>query len=177
MTNLYHYFERKIGSFVSISGLPIEDAMRIQSQLTTPFHTEYRSQQYYERRQYLEQLVRTLFIEKGGKPILDVPYYMVIGECPFLTTWFEDSDYIKIPIDAFDLQTISFTFGDTFPTFSQRVTDEMEYRKKVYFYDEILTLIQKYGLPQDTWNGTYESPCYVEAQIWSDVPIKHYRTK
>ena len=176
MDNLYHYFERKIGPFVSISGMSIEDAMKIQSQLTTHFHKEYRNQRYYERRQYLERHVRTLFIEKGGKPILDVPYYMIIGESSFLATWFEDSDYIMIPISEFDLQTISFTFGDTFPTFSPRVTDNMEYRKKVYFYDEILTLIQKYGLPQNTWDGTYESPCYVEVQVWNDTPIKHYRT-
>jgi hypothetical protein len=175
MVSLYHYFERKVGPFVSISGLSIEEAMAIQSQLTTQFHVEYRSQQYYERRQYLEQYVRSLFMEKGGKPVLDVPYYMVIGECPFLTTWFEDSDYIKIPINEFDLQTISFTFGDTFPTFSPRVTDDMEYRKKVYFYDEIVPLIQKYGLPQNTWDETYESPCYVEVQVWSDIPIKYYR--
>jgi len=53
----------------------------------------------------------------------------------------------------------------------------MEYRKKVYFYDEIITLVQKYGLPQNTWGGTYASPCYVEVQVWSDIPIKYYRRK
>jgi len=52
----------------------------------------------------------------------------------------------------------------------------MEYRNKVYLFDEIIEIIQKYGLPQDSWDGTYESPCYVEVQVWSDSPIKHYRT-
>jgi len=176
MIYLYHYFERKVGSFVSVSGLSIEEAMKIQSQLTTPFHIENRSEKYYERRKYLEQLVRSLFIEKGGKPILDVPYYMAIGESHFLATWFEGSNHVKIPISEFDLQTISFTYGDTFPTFSPRSTNGMEYRNKVYLYDEILTIIQKYGLPQDSWDGTYASPCYVEVQVWSDTPIKYYRT-
>ena len=173
---LYHYFERKIGPFISTSGLSIEEAMKIQSQLTTPFHIENRNQRYYERRQYLEQLVRLMFIEKGGKPALNVPYYMAIGECPFLATWFEESEYVKIPINEFDLQTISFTYGDTFPTFSSRITDGMEYRNKVYLYDEILKIIEKYGLPQDSWDGTYASPCYVEVQVWSDMPVIHYRT-
>ena len=176
MIYLYHYFERKIGSFVSVSGLSIEESMKIQSQLTTPFHIENRNQRYYERRKYLEQLVRSLFIEKGGEPILAVPHYMAIGECPFLATWFEDSEYLKIPINEFDLNTLSFTYGDTFPTFSTSVNDGMEYRKKVYLYDEILALIKKHGLPQDTWDGTYASPCYVEVQVWSDTPIIHYRT-
>ena len=175
MVYLYHYYERKIGSFVSMSGLPIDEAMAIQSRFTLPFRTENRSQQYYERRQYLEQLVRSLFIAKGGRPTLAVPHYMAIGECPFLATWFEDAAYIKIPITAFDLQTVSFTYGDTFPTFSPRVTDGLEYRNKVYDYNEIVALVEKYGLPQDSWDGTYASPCYVEAQVWSDSPINDYR--
>jgi len=172
---LYHYFERKMGPFVSMSGLSIEDQMKIQSQFTSSFFIENRTQRYYERRAELERLMRSLFIEKGGKPVLDVPYYMVLGESPFLTTWYEESEYIKIPIHEFDLQTISFTYGDTFPTFSERITDGLEYRKKVYLYDEISGLIQKHGLPQDSWDGTYESPCYVEAQVWSDIPVCNYR--
>ena len=173
--NLYHYFERKSGPFVNMSGLPIEKQMEIQLQFTSPFLVEHRHQSYYEHRTEIERLVRSMFIEKGGKPVLDVPYYMVIGESSFLTTWHEESDYIKIPTHEFDLLTLSFTYGDTFPTFSDRIADGMEYRKKVYLYDEILGLIQKYGLPQDSWNGTYESPCYVEVQVWSDMPINKYR--
>jgi hypothetical protein len=159
-----------------MSGLTIEKQMEIQSQFTSPFFIEFRNQRYYERRAELEQIMRALFIEKGGKPILDVPYYMVIGEAPCLTKWYVESEYIKIPINEFDLQTLSFTYGDTFPTFSDRITDGLEYRKKVFLYDEILNLIEKYGMPQDTWDETYESPCYVEVQVWSDMPINNYHT-
>lgn len=175
---LYHYFERKVGPFVSLSGLQVEEAMKIQALLNIKnktFHAGKRSEKYYERRKYLEQLVRTLFIEKGGQPIRETPHYMVIGECPWLATWFEDSGYIKIPIKEFDLCTVSFTYGDTFPTFSPHVTDDMEYRRQVYTYDEILNIIEKYGMPQDYWNEpVFAQPAYVEAQIWSDIPIKHY---
>jgi len=158
-----------------MSGLPIENQMQIQAQFTSSFFLENRNKRYYEHRTELERLMRSLFIEKGGKPVLDFPYYMVIGESPLLATWYNESEYIKIPINEFDLSMLSFTYGDSFPTFSQRITDGMEYRKKVYLYDEILMLIQKYGLPQDTWNETYESPCYVEVQIWSDIPINRYQ--
>ena len=127
---------------------------------------------YYERRKYLEQLVRTIFTEKGGKPVLDVPHYMVIGECPWLATWFDDADYIKIPVSQFDTDTISFTYGDTFPTFSPRVTDNLEYRRNVYTYPEILEIIKKYGMPQDFWNTpVFAQPAYIEAQIWNEIPI------
>lgn len=97
MIHLYHYFERKIGPFVSLSNLSVKDAMKVQAELdirNTSFHAGKRKEKYYERRKYLEQLVRTMFIKKGGQPILTVPHYMVIGECPWLATWFADSDYV-----------------------------------------------------------------------------------
>jgi hypothetical protein len=75
---LYHYFERKVGPFVSLSGLQVEEAMKIQALLNIKnktFHAGKRSEKYYERRKYLEQLVRTLFIEKGGQPIRETPHY------------------------------------------------------------------------------------------------------
>lgn len=34
-----------------------------------------------------------------------------------------DDEYIKIPIKEFDLKSISFTYGDSHPTFSERVQD------------------------------------------------------
>ena len=117
-----------------------------------------------------------MFIEKGGKPVRKTPHYMIIGECPWLATWFEVSDYIKIAINEFDMHTVSFTYGDTLPTFSSHVTDNLEYRRKVYMYSEILNIIKKYGIPQDTWGEPiYAKPCYVEAQVWSDEPINLYR--
>lgn len=180
MNYLYHYFERKIGPFVSLSNLTIEEAQQIQNRLKVENKTfaAQRNEKYLARRQHLEQLVRSMFLEKGGKPIRKTPYYMVIGECPWLATWFEDSDFIKIPITKFDLHTVSFTYGDTFPTFSPHVTDNLEYRQKVYMYSEVLKIIEKYGMPQDAWNEpVYAQPCYVEAQVWSDEPISHYRKK
>jgi hypothetical protein len=112
-----------------------------------------------------------MFIEKGGQPVLETPHYMVIGECPWLASWFEDSGCIKIPMHVFDLNTISFTYGDTFPTFSPRVNDGMEYRRQVYTYAEILGIIGKYGIPQDAWGEpNFAQPAYVEAQVWSGIP-------
>lgn len=87
----------------------------------------------------------------------------------------ENSAYIKIPIEAFDLKTISFTYGDSHPTFSDRVNDGKEYRKKVYTYEEIIDIIKKYDLPQE-WNndGNFGPERYVEAHIWSDETIRRY---
>ena len=103
------------------------------------------------------------------------PHYMVVEHSPWLSTWYENSSFIKIPIEKFDLRTISFTYGDSHPTFSDRVTDGKDYRKKLYTYDEILEVIAKYGLPQD-WNGDgkFGPERYVEVHIWSDEVIGEY---
>lgn len=177
MDFLYHYYEREIGAFVSLSNLDINEAQQIQNKLKTENKTfaAQRNEKYLERRKYLEQLVRTMFIEKGGQPVRQTPHYMVIGECPWLSTWFKHSEFVKIPITEFDMKTVSFTYGDTFPTFSPHISDDIEYHRQVYTYDEILGIIDKYGMPQNTWTApVYAQPCYIECQVWSDTPIKYY---
>ena len=57
-----------------------------------------------------------------------------------------------------------------------RDDDSKEYRRKIYTFDEILVLIDKYGFPQD-WNddGKYGPERYIEAHIWSDETVDKYR--
>ncbi|MBQ6230374.1 MAG: hypothetical protein IJJ74_04570 [Eubacterium sp.] len=55
---------------------------------------------------------------------------------PGLYSWYEQPDYVKIPIEEFDVNTLSFTYGDSMLTFA--VNDGKEYRKKLYTYEEIL---------------------------------------
>ena len=63
------------------------------------------------------------------------------------------------------------------PTFSPLVTDGKEYRRKVYTYEEIIKVIEKYGLPQE-WNaeGKFGPERYIEAHLWSDDPVRKYLT-
>lgn len=174
---LYHYFEKSKEPFLSLSALPMEEAVDIQTKLIAENKTfaAQRNERYLTRRKELEKLVYKLFIEKGGKPEKETPHYFVIGECKWLATWYEQADYIKIPISEFDLQTVSFTYGDTFPTFSSNINDGMEYRNTVYTYEETLKIIEKYGMPQDKWDKpVFAQPCYIEAQVWSDDPVLRY---
>lgn len=175
MIYLYHYFEKEKGAFNNLSELKIDEAQKIQNQLKGVFAAQ-RNSEYLNRRKYLEKLVRELFIQKGGNPERLTPYYMVVGECPWLNSWYKESSHVKIPISDFDINTLSFTYGDTFPTFSDKITDDLEYRKTVYTYDEILKIIEKYGLPQEKWTKQiFAQPAYIEVQVWSDKPIMQYR--
>ncbi len=178
--DLYHYYDRRVGAFRSLSDLPIDKANQILSETAVQkpnTQCAKRPADYMKKRLYYEDILRKEFIKKGGLIQRTSPHYMVVEQSSWLSTWFENSAFIKIPIERFDLRTVSFTYGDSHPTFSSRINDDKEYRKKLYTYNEILDIIEKYGLPQD-WNndGKYGPERYIEAHIWSDNVIKDYMT-
>ena len=137
--------------------------------------TAQRDADYISKRMNCERIVREEAMKKGIIMDIPSPHYMVVEHSPWLSTWFEDPGVIKIPIEEFDTRKMSFTYGDSMPTFSPRIKDGKEYRKKVYTYEEILDIIDRYGLPQD-WNddGAHGPERYIEVQVWCDEPIKRY---
>lgn len=178
---LYHYYDKSIGPFKNLSDMTAEEANKVLKEIATTkpnVQCAKRSADYMQARAYYENILRSEFQKKGGLIRRRVPHYMVVEHSPWLSTWYENSSYIKIPIEEFDLRTISFTYGDSHPTFSDRVNDGKEYRKKLYTYDEILEVIEKYGLPQ-AWNddGRYGPERYIEAHVWSDEVIGRYLTE
>ena len=177
---LYHYFDKTVGPFVNLSELPMEEAKVLLStikEVKPNSQCAKRHDQYVEYRHNCENIIRSEFTKKGGVVNRLSPHYMVVEHSPWLSTWYENSDFIKIPIEEFDLRTISFTYGDSMPTFSPTINDGKEYRHKLYTYHEILNIIEKYGLPQD-WNddGKFGPERYIEAHIWSDETINKYRS-
>ena len=178
---LYHYYDKTIGPFVNLSELSHDEANAVINdiKLKKPqVQCAQRDADYMFRRRMYEDIIKKEFIKKGGIISRNSPHYMVVEHSPWLSSWYENSAYIKIPIEEFDLKTISFTYGESFPTFSPwpRDDDWKEYRRKLYTYDEILKIIEKYGLPQD-WNddGKFGPERYVEAHIWSNETIDKYR--
>ncbi len=173
---LYHYFDKRSGPFKSISRLPFEDASKVLEKMKTDRPGSFcakRDDAYIQKRMNCESLIRKQFEAKGGKLEIASPHYLVVEHCPWLYSWYEQPDYIKIPVKEFDLKTLSFTYGDSMPAFA--VKDGKEYRQKVYTYEEILEIIDKYGLPQD-WNkdGTKGPERYIEVHVWSDETIRRY---
>jgi hypothetical protein len=180
-TYLYHYYDAATGPFLNLSDLSVEDAKAVLSEIKMNkpcSQPAQRHDKYIEYRRNCERIIRTEFERKGGVISRDFPYYMVLGHSPWLSTWYENSCFIKISIEEFEINTVSFTYGDSMPTFSDRVNDGKEYRKKVYTYDEILEIIKKYGFPQE-WNdnGKLGPERYIEAHIWSDDVTRKYRKR
>ena len=175
---LYHYYDAQIGPFRNLSDLTMEEADEVLAELRQQKPDAFcakRAPEYMQLRHYYEDILRTEFEKKGGIIKRKAPHYMVVEQCPWLATWFEHSDSVAIDISELDTRSISFTYGDSHPTFSDKVNDGREYRKQLYTYDEILKIIDKYGYPQD-WNadGKGGPERYIEAHVWSDEILKKY---
>ena len=175
---LYHYYDASIGPFKNLSDLSEDDAKNLLNSIKKErpnCQCAKRQDSYVKDRIHFENILREEFLKKNGKIMRHVPHYMVVEHSPWLSTWYENSSYIRIPIKEIDTSTLSFTYGDSHPTFSPRVNDSKEYRRKLYTYDEILKVIEKYGLPQE-WNddGKYGPERYIEVHVWSDETIKKY---
>jgi hypothetical protein len=169
---LYHYYEAECGPFRNLSDLAPAAAEAVQHELRKrgDVFASRRSDDYLTIRRQLEDRARELFIHKGGEPVRQRPHYMTLGACDWIRQWYRDGRELKLPLDEFDPQTVSFTYGDLFPT--MRLDDGRPYRGEVYTQAEISQVIERYGLPQ-AWNadGTSGPERYIEAQIWDDAPL------
>ena len=176
--HLYHYFDKRTGPFKSLTSVSAEEAKKIMEKIKEErpgSQCASRHDKYVEYRNNCEAILRREFAAKGGVMEISSPHYMVVEHSPWLSTWYEQPDYLKIPIEEFDLRTLSFTYGDSMPTFSDKIKDGKEYRKKLYTYEEILEVIKKYGLPQD-WNddGVHGPERYIEVHVWSNKTVEKY---
>ena len=173
---LYHYFEKERGPFMTLSDLSDEKATKIHGSLEigeNNFAKRNFDGKYIFNRRMIENWLYGAFMKKDGKPERRNPHYMILGECNDPKDWFNHMDNIKKPLDEFNMDTVSFTYGDSFPTFfSPQFGDKLEYRLNVYTHEEIWEIIDRYGFPQD---NPKEYCSYVEAQVWSDSIIEKYK--
>jgi hypothetical protein len=172
---LYHYYESELGAFKNLSELTPEEANQVMNKLKQKgsVFASKRPDDYMRIRRELEKMARDMFVNKGGNPIKEFPHYMTLGSCNWLKEWYKDGRELNINMNEFDTGTISFTYGDLFPT--MRYKDEKPYRGKIYNVVEIIELINQYGLPQE-WNkdGSQGPERYIEVQVWDDKVIhKH----
>ena len=176
--DLYHFYDKSIGPFKSLTTLSQEEAWKVLENIkrTKPnSQSAKRHDKYVPYRQNCEAILRQECEKKGIIMNRHSPHYMVVELSPWLSAWYENSAFTKISVEDFDLRTLSFTYGDSMPTFSDSITDGKEYRKKLYTYEEILGVIEKYGLPQD-WNddGAHGPERYIEVHVWDDAVISKY---
>ncbi len=166
---LTHYYEAGSGPFRSLSDLLLPEAERVQEQICRAGNrfASQRSAGYLLVRRGLEERIRALLIAKGGCPLRARPHYFILGDCPWLLSWYIDGRTLHLPLQRITPSAISFTYGDSFP--AMRYQDGRPYRGQVYTLSELPDLVAQYGLPQD-WNpdGKRGPERYIEAQVWED---------
>jgi hypothetical protein len=176
---LYHYYEKGRTPFLNLSDLTDEEAIQLHTKLTTEnenFAKRDADGQYILQRRTVEKRAYSMFVRKGGKPLRKAPHYMIMAENELdeCKAWFLDYAVVKIPLDEFDKNTISFTYGDSYPTFKPIFDEEPEYN--LFLYDEIFDIIKERGMPPvRNDNMSWLEPSYIEAQVWSDETINKYR--
>lgn len=173
----YRYFHNIREPFLKITDIRsdnVQEYLKLIEKKSLAVKT-YNSQ-YIRNRLFAEKIMKEEFIKKGGKPVLDHPHYLVLENCD---NWFYQSKNnigsLAIDSNRFSKETISFTYGDSVPTFLPIYNDEKEYRNKIYTMDEIKEIIGKYSMPQ-LWNENcqYGFENYIEVQVWSDEIISEY---
>ena len=186
---LYHYFERGLGPFMPLTALPLEEARQILiGQRTVGKFGNPDIEGFLQKRYNRDRRLRNLFIAHGGQTQRTVPVYMMLGEHRQWESAYENPAVIKIPLKEFDPLTVSFTYGDSFAIFNSALFGEEEYWNNIYFADEILEVIVRYGFPPyveyDFKRGIYPTDKhinhhlkYVEAHVWSDELLNKYKTE
>lgn len=176
---LYRYFHDFIDPFRNFTDFNFssgKEYVRYIKEHKIPCPRSY-DEYYFEKRIIIEKEIRQSFIDLGGKPINEHPIYMVLGNCDY---WFyrvkRCVGSLAIPLNDFDTSTISFTYGDSLPSFDAYPGFIRPYSHKVYTIDSIYEIIKKYGLPQN-WNadGSHGWETYIEVQVWNDAPLIFYR--
>lgn len=169
---LTHYYSAARGPFTNLSDLPPAQAEAIQEQLRREGRgfAGRRAPDYLTVRRGLEQRIRDLFVARGGRLRRAHPHYMILGACAWVLSWYPDGCELRMPLAAFPPDSLSFTYGDSFP--AMRFADGKPYRGQVYTLADLPELIARYGLPQE-WNADGHSgpERYIEAQVWDDAAL------
>ena len=114
---LTHYYERERGPLLSLTGLPEADGELLLENIRRrgDVFASRRPPEYLIVRRDLEQLIRELFIARGGQPRRAKPHYFIFGECAWCEGWYRETARLRVALDRLDPLAVSFTYGDSFP--------------------------------------------------------------
>lgn len=195
-SSLYHYFEKSRAPFLSITETDeintrlIMDKIGQSTIIFNRFDTPQKREFYSFFRHYTEKKIRSMFIEKGGKPTLEFPRYMTLGPTNIYHYYYEETGIIEIALEEFDDTVISFTYPDSMMTLMLaenqnealslfHISNIEKYKRphhgEVFTKSEIQNVIEKYGLPdQSDPMKNHSGNRIIEAQIWDLEVIEKY---
>jgi hypothetical protein len=188
-----HYHLSSRPPFLNLSDLPPHQLGEILGALdrerTDGLSARIFGPRYMDFRRRTEELLRTLFLEAGGRPERVAPHYFVLGS----SSWYEGlaPEMAALVIRLADLPTelTSLTFPDSLTSMGfgpdyGLPQEDRPYHGRVYRLEDLPALVSAYGLPSDgsseeTYDGYHRRPFekYIEVQLWSDRPLAAYGTE
>ncbi len=187
---LTHYYSIDKEPFQSLSALSDEEAIQIMEKLCddTPYGERFKNPiQYLKDRKDTERWVRAEFMAKGGRPNDKFPTPMVLGSSKWLVEVApnrEKHGEIRIPFSVLTEYDVSFTYPDSMLSREFGREKPVEYYQaelhgKVFTLSEILSLVEKRGMPEEDWEiklPKHLAP-YIEAQVWNRKLLFEYRNQ
>ena len=160
----YRFFEKSEGPLDTIRKYSIQEVNKLGKQAgITNIH------EIYDNRVIIENWLYRQFIKQGGKPKTDFPYYATVydnlPEDIQLHVRFQEPQCIRIPMNAFSKDSVSFTYAQSPRALTRK--DNHPTRRKVLMWDEAEWAINAF--PYDNREGTW-----LEMQIWEESVIQKF---
>ena len=123
----------------------------------------------YKNRIKLENMMYDLFVKKGGRPNMPFPlYFAVYNELPQKSrshVRFKEPYCLRIPVNAFSREHISFTYGLSTRAFTRK--DGHPLRRKLLLLEDVENVINDFPYDED-------EELWFEMQVWDERIIQEY---
>lgn len=177
----YHHADRR--PFLNLSDLDEANLDCVLSALQSTAESAVSERRfgprYMKLRRATEEVLRTRFIERGGRPTRRSPHYFVLGESAWFGGLYRDAAEVRVRLSNLPTEQVSVTYPDSVTSMGLLTefginASPRPYHGNVYRIEEIGDLIERYGLPHGAKPDTYEGhqfedfEHYVEVQVWSD---------
>jgi len=134
---------------------------------------------YMELRRGTEEVLRSRFAERGGRPTRRSPHYFVLGESPWFRGLYSEAAEVRLQLADLPTEQVSFTYPDSVTSMGLLAefgidVSPQPYHGSVFRIEEIEGVIEHHGLPGSAKPATYEGhqfddfEHYIEVQVWSD---------
>jgi hypothetical protein len=184
----YHLADRR--PFLSLSDLDEAGLETVLSSLqSTAEHgaSERRfGPRYMMLRRATEGVLRTRFIERGGRPVRRSPHYFVLGESPWFRGLYRDPGEVRIRLADLPTDQVSVTYPDSVTSMGLLAefgitVSPRDYHGSVFRVEEIESMIERHELPRAAKPDTYDGhqygdfEHYIEVQVWSDDVLGEHK--
>jgi hypothetical protein len=172
-----HNYDPRRGAFRNICDLPGAEAQAILTQIRSSGQRKLKDN-YLHRRLATEAWLIAERAKRLCRTRLNRAIYFFLGDFADGMDGSRPESFI-MQLAEFSPNTVTFTYSDSMASFAtgteaKHMADRREYHGRVFVLDEIIDLVDRFGLPGDRWKTDHSLRYdkFVEVQVWDDKPIR-----